>query len=81
MQLGDLPARGGVKQVGGAGARAVVVVPVGPNDGGSAADRDGDSEDVVRRAVVGQELEELIAEVGVGRGGGQDQCCRGGKKN
>ena len=43
-----------------------------PDDAGGAADRDGDAELVVRRAAVGQELEALIAEVGVGRSGAQD---------
>ena len=51
---------------------AVVIVKGGPDDGGGAADRDGVAKDVPRRAVVGQELEELIAEVGVGRGGPDD---------
>ena len=71
-ELGDLVARGGVEEVGGAGGGAVVVVPEVPDDGGGPVDRDGPAELVVCRPVVGQELEKLIAEVGVGRGGAQD---------
>ena len=56
-----------IEEVSGAGA-----VSPGPSDGGGAADRDGAAELVGPRAVVGQELEELIAEVGGGRGGAQD---------
>ena len=61
-------ARCGVEEVGRTGVGAVVVVPGGPDDGGGTADHDGPAEPVVRRAVVGQELEELVAEVGVGGG-------------
>ena len=70
QQFGDLPARGGIKQVRGAGEAAVVVVAVGPDDGGGPRDRNGDAEDVVGRAVVGQELGNLPARGGVEEVGG-----------
>ncbi len=48
---------------------AVVVVLRSPDDGGGAADRDGEAELIKRRAVIWQELGNLIAEVGVGHCG------------
>ena len=68
QEFGDQLARGGVEEVGGAGELAVVVVPRCSHDGGFPADRDGEAEDVIRRAVVCQDLEELVA-VRVGRPG------------
>ena len=65
-ELGDLPARGGVEEVGGAGVGAVVAVATCSDDGPGLADRDGEAEPVALRAIVGQEFEELVAEVGVG---------------
>ncbi len=64
-------ARGRVEEVGGAGVGAVVVTVVrrNPDDGGYAADRDGEAEQVAGPAVVGQDLEELIAELSLGHGG------------
>ena len=72
QELDDLPARGGVEEVGGTGARAVVVVQVGPDDGGGATDCHGLPEEVVRSAVVGQELGDLTA-----RGGVKEVCGAG----
>ena len=53
---------------------AVVFIMADPDDGRGAVDRDGAAEEVVRRAVGGEELEELIAKVGIGRNGAQDHC-------
>ena len=80
VQISRARRRGGsIKEVCRSGFAAVVVVPKGPDDDGGAADRDGAAEAVTPRAVVGKELEELIAEVGAGRSGAQNQCS-GGKQ-
>ena len=39
----------------------VIVIPTGPDDGINPADRDGYAEVVFRRAVVGQDFEDLLA--------------------
>ena len=80
FELEKLCGVGGVRDIEEVGRAAAVVTIVScPDDGGFAAHRDGDPEFVIHRAIVGQELGKLIAEVGVGRGGAQDQCCRGKK--
>ena len=56
-----------VKQVHGAGVEAVVVVPSCPDDGGDASDRDGVTELLAQRTVVGQQLGDLQACGGVFR--------------
>ena len=66
-ELGDLEARGGVEEVSRAGSFAIFVVAPCPDDDGGAADRYGVAEFIKRRAVIRQELGNLIAEVGVGR--------------
>ena len=61
---------GSIKEVCRAGADAVVVVQVCPNDGDSLRDRHGTAEVVACRAVVGQELGDLPARGGVKQVGG-----------
>ena len=70
QELGDLLASGRVKDIGRPGVVAVILTPVGPDDGGSAVERDGMAESVVLRAVVGQEFGNLLAREYVEQVGG-----------